>query len=149
MVQELEQREEDLQRLGARLPQQRLQRADARGRVGDGGRGEQGVVEPGGKDGLREAGEPEAEGAGDLSFFFSTSEGEEQHQRVSRTASPSFSLSTQSQRSAYRYRVLREAERGLALVPRAAEELDLLEMRKERESELRGKRGFEQRSLSV
>ena len=69
MVQKLQEREEDLERLRPRLAQQRLERPDARRRVRDGGGGEQGVVEPGGEDRLREAGEPEAEGAGDLSFF--------------------------------------------------------------------------------
>ena len=63
MVQKLQEREEDLERLRPRLAQQRLERPDARRRVRDGGGGEQGVVEPGGEDRLREAGEPEGEPA--------------------------------------------------------------------------------------
>jgi len=66
MVQEFEQGEEDAQRLRPRLPQQPLQRPRAGRRLGQGARSQQGPVEAGGEDGVGQAGQPEAEGAGDL-----------------------------------------------------------------------------------
>ena len=66
MVQEFEQGEEDPQRLRPRQAEEGLERARAGGRLRQGARGQQGPVQAGREDGVGQAGQPEAEGAGDL-----------------------------------------------------------------------------------